>query len=316
MRYWGDKPYYSFSHYLKQTFGEKIHKVSINAGMSCPNRDGKIGRGGCIFCSTGGSGDFAGNVNNSITEQINQGIAGTTKFNANKYIAYFQAFTNTYAPIDYLTKIYEEAIAHEKISVVSIATRPDCLSDEVIDLIARLNKKKPVWVELGLQTIHEDTAEYIRRGYPLDCFHQSVKKLREKGITVIVHVIIGLPGEDKKKVLETIEYLNTMDIQGIKLQLLHVLEYTDMAKDYKAGKFEVLSLEEYTDYVVSCIANLNPNIVIHRITGDGPKDILIAPLWSSRKMFVMNTIHHELKVRNIWQGCQWNRTNRIDEMDK
>ena len=316
MRYWGDKPYYSFSHYLKQTFGEKIHKVSINAGMSCPNRDGKIGRGGCIFCSIGGSGDFAGNVNNSITEQINQGIAGTTKFNANKYIAYFQAFTNTYAPIDYLTKIYEEAIAHEKISVVSIATRPDCLSDEVIDLIARLNKKKPVWVELGLQTIHEDTAEYIRRGYPLDCFHQAEKKLREKGITVIVHVIIGLPGEDKKKVLETIEYLNTMDIQGIKLQLLHVLEYTDMAKDYKARKFEVLSLEEYTDYVVSCIANLNPNIVIHRITGDGPKDILIAPLWSSRKMFVMNTIHHELKVRNIWQGCQWNRTNRIDEMDK
>lgn len=302
--HWGDKPYYSFSYYLKQTFGEKIHKVSINAGMTCPNRDGTIGRGGCIFCSAGGSGDFAGNVKTSITEQINEGIAGTTKFNVNKYIAYFQAFTNTYAPIEYLRKIYEEAIAHEKVAVISIATRPDCLSEEVIDLLVKLNEKKPVWIELGLQTIHEDTANYIRRGYQLSCFEQAAKKLRQRGISVIVHVILGLPGEDKKRMLETVTYLNHMDIQGIKLQLLHVLKYTDMAKDYEAGKFKVLSLEEYTDCVVSCIANLDPSIVIHRITGDGPKDILIAPLWSSRKMFVMNTIHHELKVRNIWQGCE------------
>lgn len=302
MNRWGDKPYYSLGYYLKSTFHSKVHKVSLDAGMTCPNRDGSIGTGGCIFCSTGGSGDFAGDRKLSITEQINEGILNTSKFNTDSYIAYFQAFTNTYAPVNRLRDYYMEAISHPNVVALSVATRPDCLEDEKIQLLKECNEKKPVWVELGLQTIHEKTASYIRRGYPLSCFVETVKKLRENNLPVIVHVILGLPGEKKEDMLETIRFLNTCDIQGIKLQLLHVLEGTDLACDYKKGLFSVLELEEYVDIVVSCLERLSPDIVVHRITGDGPKDILIAPLWSSRKMYVMNTIHHAMKVRNTWQG--------------
>lgn len=302
MRRWGEKPYYSFNYYLQQTFGCKVYKVALNAGMSCPNRDGTIGIGGCIFCSAGGSGDFAGDKSCSITEQIEQGIAGTSKFHANAYIAYFQAYTNTYAPIQRLRSIFTEAIHHPNVAAVSIATRPDCLDAEVIQLLAELNKEKPVWVELGLQTIWDDTASYIRRGYELSCFEQACKNLREKGLTVIVHVILGLPGETKEKMLATIDYLNHQDIQGIKLQLLHVLKGTDLASEYEKGMFSVLEEQEYVSIIVDCIERISPQIVIHRLTGDGPKDLLIAPLWSTRKMQVLNEIHHELKVRNTWQG--------------
>ncbi len=302
MKRWGEKPYYSFNYYLQQTFGCKVYKVALNAGMSCPNRDGTIGKGGCIFCSAGGSGDFAGDRNYSITEQIEQGIAGTSKFHANAYVAYFQAYTNTYAPVEQLRNIFTEAIVHPKVAAISIATRPDCLNEEIIALLAELNEKKPVWVELGLQTIWENTASYIRRGYPLSCFERACRMLREKGLTVIVHVILGLPGETKEQMLATIEYLNHQDIQGIKLQLLHVLEQTDLAMDYREGKFQVLKEEEYISLVVDCIERISPEIVIHRLTGDGPKDLLIAPLWSSKKMQVLNEIHHELKIRNTWQG--------------
>ena len=302
MRRWGEKPYYSLNYYLQQTFGCKVYKVALNAGMSCPNRDGKIGTGGCIFCSAGGSGEFAGNRNYSITEQIGQGIAGTCKFHANAYVAYFQAYTNTYAPVERLREIFTEAIQHPKVAAISIATRPDCLDEEKIALLAELNQVKPVWVELGLQTIWEETASYIRRGYHLDCFEDACLQLREKGLTVIVHVILGLPNETKEQMLATIHYLNDQDIQGIKLQLLHVLKGTDLASDYKAGKFQVLKEEEYVSLVVDCIERISPEIVIHRLTGDGPKDLLIAPFWSTRKMQVLNEIHHELKIRNTWQG--------------
>ncbi len=302
MKYWDEKPYYSLNYYLKQTFHEKIYRVALDAGMTCPNRDGTIGTGGCIFCSAGGSGDFAGDRKESITQQIEHGIQGLKKFHADGYIAYFQAYTNTYAPLSYLKQVYTEAIEHPQVKAISIATRPDCLSDETIALLATLNKKKPVWVELGLQTIHEETARYIRRGYLLECFENAVARLRSKKIEVIVHTILGLPGENREDILETIHYLNRMDIQGIKLQLLHVLEGTDLAKDYRLGNFQVLELEEYVDLVVDCIANLSENIVIHRLTGDGPKDILIAPLWSTSKMQVLNRIHHRLKELGIWQG--------------
>ncbi|MGN0298139.1 MAG: TIGR01212 family radical SAM protein [Lachnospiraceae bacterium] len=301
---WGEKPYYSLDWYLKQRFQGKIYKVALNGGMTCPNRDGTIGVGGCIFCSEGGSGDFAGKATDSITEQINQGIANTAKFHAKGYIAYFQAFTNTYAPIERLRQLYMEAASHPQVVAVSIATRPDCLPVEVLELLSEVNQIKPVWVELGLQTIHEETAVYIRRGYPLSCYEEAVRALRERNIEVITHVILGLPKETKEDMLKTIDYLNQMDIQGVKLQLLHVLKHTDLARDYEAGKFEVLSEEEYIDLTVSCIARLDPKIVIHRVTGDGPKDLLIAPLWSCRKMSVLNEIHHELKIREIRQGCE------------
>lgn len=300
-----EKPYYALDYYLREQFGEKIYKVALNGGMSCPNRDGTIGRGGCIFCSAGGSGDFAGDVRKSITEQIEQGIAGTAKFRAGGYIAYFQAFTNTYAPVERLEALFTEAISHEKIVLLSVATRPDCLSPEVIELLARLNRQKPVWVELGLQTIHEGTAAYIRRGYQLKCFTDAVAALRQAGIQVIVHVILGLPGESREQMLETISFLNGCDVQGIKLQLLHVLEGTDLAADYRAGRFEVLSMETYATLVCDCIGYLRPDMVVHRITGDGPKDLLIAPVWSMAKRKVMNEIHHQMKVRNITQGCMW-----------
>lgn len=207
--------------------------------------------------------------------------------------------------MDYLRKIYTEAISHPDIVAISIGTRPDCLDEDILQLLDELNQKKPVWVELGLQTIHETTARYIRRGYPLSCFEQAVSELRKRNLDVIVHTILGLPGESKNDILSTIEYLNHRDIQGIKLQLLHVLKGTDLAEDYLAGKFQVYSMEEYLELVIDCLEHLNPEIVIHRLTGDGPKDLLIAPLWSSAKRTVLNTLHRECKLRHAFQGKQY-----------
>lgn len=291
---------------LKERFGEKIYKVALDAGMTCPNRDGTLGSRGCIFCSAGGSGDFAGSRQDSITQQIEKQAASIRqKRGVAKFIAYFQAYTNTYAPVDYLRKIYTEAISHPDIVAISIGTRPDCLGEDILQLLDELNQKKPVWVELGLQTIHETTARYIRRGYPLSCFEQAVSELRKRNLDVIVHTILGLPGESKNDILSTIEYLNHGDIQGIKLQLLHVLKGTDLAEDYLAGKFQVYSMEEYLELVIDCLEHLNPEIVIHRLTGDGPKDLLIAPLWSSAKRTVLNTLHRECKLRHAFQGKQY-----------
>lgn len=303
MKSWGDKPYHSLDYELRRRFGEKVYKLTLNGGMSCPNRDGKISFGGCIFCSEGGSGDFASSPSLSIPQQIQDAkkrLAG--KRPVSHYIAYFQAYTNTYGSIKHLRKIFTEAIEDPEIVLLSIATRPDCLPDEVIGLLAELNKRTPVWIELGLQTIHENSARFIRRGYPLSVFTDAVERLNKAGIEVITHVILGLPGEDKAQMLETIDYLNTLPIQGIKLQLLHILANTDLAAYYQTTGFHILTEEEYIDLILCCIEHLRPEITIHRITGDGPKDLLIAPLWSSAKRSVLNHIHHEMKLKNSWQG--------------
>ena len=300
---WGEKRYYSLDYYLKETFGEKLYKLSLNGGMTCPNRDGKIDNRGCIFCSRGGSGDFAASKMLSITEQIEEGKKQTAaKYKGNSYIAYFQAYTNTYAPVSYLTKIFREAIDHPEVKVLSIATRPDCLSDEIIALLSELNQIKPVWVELGLQTSHEETADFIRRGYPLSVFEDSVSRLRKANIAVIVHTILGLPGETQDMILNTIKYLNTQDIQGIKLQLLHILKNTDLADYYEEQPFWIPTMNEYFSLLSKCICHLRPDIVIHRLTGDGPKSILIAPLWTGNKRQVLNQMQAYFKQHDIWQG--------------
>ena len=300
---WLGKPYYSLDAYLKKEFGEKVYKLSLDGGMTCPNRDGTCGTRGCIFCSAGGSGDFAGDRRLSITEQLQaQKAMIRNKRPVRKYIAYFQAYTNTYAPVEYLERIFTEAIADPEVVVLSIATRPDCLEPDVLELLERLNRQKPVWVELGLQTIHESTASYIRRGYPFSCFETALKELYRRQIPVIVHTILGLPFETEEMVLETMRCLNQYPISGIKLQLLHVLKHTDLAKDYLDGKFQVLSRDAYLSLVMRCLAQLRPDLVIHRLTGDGPKDLLIAPLWSQAKRSVLNDLHHRLKEEQIWQG--------------
>lgn len=302
-RIWGDKSYYSLNHYLKETYGEKIYKVSLDGGMTCPNRDGTIGTAGCIFCSEGGSGDFASSRTLSVSRQIGAGISLLSRKSAgHKFIAYFQAYTNTYAPVEYLRKIFTEAISHPDVVILSIATRPDCLSGEILDLLAELNRIKPVWIELGLQTIHPDSAEFINRGYPLSCFDSALSELKLRGIPVVVHVILGLPGETEEDMLKTTDYLASAGIQGIKLQLLHVLKNTVLAECFSRGEFDVLTFEGYIDTLIRCIEHLPEEIIIHRITGDGPKNLLIAPQWSSNKKLVLNTIHRELKTRNSWQG--------------
>lgn len=306
MNNWNGKPYHSLDFALKEAFGEKVYKAALNGGFTCPNRDGKLGNRGCIFCSPEGSGDFAASGKLSITEQIDAAIEAIgRKSSANRFIAYFQAFTNTYGPIDNMIEQFTEAIDHPKTAVLSVATRPDCLPDEVLDFLTELNQVKPVWVELGLQSIHEKTAEWMRRGYKLPIFDEAVRKLRERGITVIVHVILGLKDETREMILETISYLNRMDIQGIKLQLLHVIEGTDLAEEFRRGELNVFSREEYIDLLIDCLEHLSPDIVIHRLTGDGPSKLLVAPLWSTRKREVLNLLHHEMKVRGSWQGKKY-----------
>ena len=287
--------YTTLNNYLKERFGEKVYKIALNGGFTCPNRDGKIGTRGCIFCSKGGSGDFAESPDLTITEQIENGKKRLEKKIKNgKYIAYFQAFTNTYAPVEKLRTIYTEAINHPDIIALSIGTRPDCLGDDVLALLDELNKVKPIFVELGLQTINEDTARYIRRGYTLEVYDKAVADLHKVGINVVTHIILGLPGESKDDMLKSVEYACKVT-DGIKLQLLHILKGTDLAKDYEQGKFEVLTLEQYTEIIKECVQIIPENVVIHRLTGDGAKKDLIAPLWSADKKTVLNTINRALK---------------------
>ena len=284
--------YYSFNQYLKNTFGFKVYKISINAGFTCPNRDGTLGTRGCIFCSKGGSEDFAESSTLSVTEQIESGKQRVSKkIKSGKYIAYFQAFTNTYAPVEVLAEKYCEAINHPDIVGISIATRPDCLGEEVLTLLSEINKIKPVFVELGLQTIHEKTAEYIRRGYPLSVYDAAIRALKNAGINTVVHLIIGLPNESREEMLESVEYACKSGADGIKLQLLHILKGTDLADDYLSGKFETLSMEEYLSIIKDCVEIIPKNVVIHRLTGDGPKKDLIAPLWSADKKSVLNALN-------------------------
>lgn len=298
--------YYSFNDYCKTTFGEKVYRLSLNAGMTCPNRDGTLGTDGCAFCSTGGSGDFAADVFFPISKQIAAAQERIRrKTNCRKFIAYFQAFTNTYAPVKRLRELYYEAIRDPEVKILSIATRPDCLERDTLELLSEINQIKPVWIELGLQTIHPETAAYIRRGYALPVFEQAVRELRQRGIAVIVHTILYLPNETEAQMLSTLTYLNHMDIQGIKLQLLYILKGTDLALEYERQPFPVPDMAEYIRFLAICIAHLKPEITIHRLTGDGPHELLIAPLWTSNKRTVLNTLHRYLKEQDIWQGKEY-----------
>ncbi len=286
--------YTSLNSYLKERFGCKVYKLAVDGGFTCPNRDGTLGTGGCIFCSNGGSGEFAGDRRLSITRQLDEGKKlVSSKIKNGKYIAYFQAFTNTYAPAGVLREKYLEAIERPDIVALSIATRPDCLGDGVLEVIDEMNKIKPVFVELGLQSIHEKTAQYINRGYTLEVYDSAVEKLHKIGVNVVTHLIIGLPCETRDDILESVRYVCRVT-DGIKLQLLHVIEGTRLAEEYRAGRVKTLSLDEYADIIKDCVEIIPEHIVIHRLTGDGAKKDLIAPLWSADKKHVLNTINKKL----------------------
>lgn len=276
--------------------------------MSCPNRDGTVGTGGCTFCSQGGSGEFAVRRTGypDVWEQIEQAKTRVHRkiSGEGKYIAYFQSYTNTYAPVDYLRTLFERAITHPDIVALSVGTRPDCLGDEVVALLKELNGQKPVWVELGLQTIHEKTAERIHRGYRLEVFEDAYRRLKEAGLTVVVHVILGLPGETKKEMLETVDYLGKIPVDGIKLQLLHILKGSQMAAEYEKNPFSLMELEEYLDLILTCVARLPQSVVIHRLSGDGAKALLIGSAWSANKKLVLNRMMQKFRENGIFQGCQ------------
>lgn len=366
---WLDKPYYSLDAYMKYTYGQKVYKIAVDAGLTCPNRDGTLGERGCIFCSAGGSGDFAvpiagggrqdgqkavgastevyhkeyerrgscGDVERKtldVRRQMERGMAKFHKKVGEKFVIYFQAYTNTYGNPAYLERIWREALEEESVVGISIATRPDCLgipgvsisekhaepiagdrrqgtesSETVIGILARLQKEyatcgKFIWIELGLQTMHEKTAEYIRRGYPLSTYETAIRALTDMDIPYITHVILGLPGENEADMLATVRYVCGQQAKpfGIKLQLLHVLRGTDLYEDYATGKFEVLSEDEYIELVIWCLEIIPDDIVIHRVTGDGPKNILVAPLWSGNKRHVLNTLHQKMKIEKREQG--------------
>ncbi len=298
------KHFYSLNEYLKSKYGKKVYKLSINGGMTCPNRDGTLGTKGCIFCSNGGSGEFATPALLPIKEQLEiakDKVKSKTKDHL--YIAYFQPFTNTYADLEYLEKIYMEAITCDFIVGLAIATRPDCLSDQVVALISKMNRIKPTWVELGLQTIHKTTSDYIRRGYELNKYDDAVKNLHNENIEVVTHVILGLPYETKEMMLETVRYVGKIT-DGIKLQLLHIIKDTDLEKEYYAHKFRTLELEEYANIICQCIEVLPENVVVHRLTGDGDKRSLIAPLWSADKKKTINYINKQMDIKKVIQGSK------------
>lgn len=298
----------SLSDYLKDTYGEKMYKIAIDAGFTCPNRDGTLGVGGCIFCSAGGSGDYA--VRRSGHPDIRAQLAAGRALFGNKTvgqrcIAYFQAYTNTYAPPQRLRELYTEALCEPSVAGISIATRPDCLPENVVTMLVNLREQFPdkfVWIELGLQTIHEKTAALIRRGYPLEVYDSCVASLRQARIPVVTHVILGLPGESEEHMLSTIAHINNVRSWGIKLQLLHVLRGTGLAALYESGRYEPLTQDAYTELVIACLERLSPDIVVHRLTGDGPKKLLLAPLWSADKRNVLNTIQRTMKARGSYQG--------------
>ncbi len=318
---WLGKPYYSLNAYFKHTYGQKIYKIAVDAGLSCPNRDGSLATGGCIFCSEGGSGDFAVNIQetcDNTAEKVKQQIeAGLSRFNksvGDRFVIYFQAYTNTYGNAEYLKKIWRAALDEESVVGISIATRPDCLGEDIMEALKELKESysKFIWIELGLQTIHEKTAEYIRRHYPLSAYEEAVLKLDKLDIPYITHIILGLPGETKEEMLETVFYVEqgVFDYDkhrqikpfGIKLQLLHVLKNTDLAEDFHDGKFKTMEMDEYIQLVIEALQRINPGIVIHRVTGDGPKSLLISPKWSANKKQVLNLLHKTMAEKNARQG--------------
>ncbi|MEJ8553323.1 TIGR01212 family radical SAM protein [Tepidibacter sp. Z1-5] len=300
---WFDKRYHSLNFELREIFNEKIFKLSLDGGFTCPNRDGKIGFNGCIFCSDRGSGEYASNRVLSIDKQIEDQInLLSNKWPNGKYIAYFQNFTNTYADVDVLRNKYEAAINCDDIVGIAIATRPDCLDDDVIQLLSELSKKTYLWIELGLQTVHDESAGFLRRGYPFSLFEEKVKKLRSYNINVVTHLILGIPNETKEMIFESISKISSMDIQGVKLHLLHIIKGTDLEKYYNSTKFNLLEKEEYIHLICDILERLNPDITIHRLTGDGSRDTLIEPWWSLDKRSILNGIDKELSIRNSYQG--------------
>ena len=294
---------YMLNDFLKEKFNEKIYKVSLDGGFTCPNRDGKVSRGGCIFCSENGSGDFTATKLKSIHAQIEEQIdLVSKKYKGDKYIAYFQNFTNTYAEVSYLRKIYEEALSHEKIVGLAIATRPDCLEDDVLELLAELNKKTFLWVELGLQTLNDYVAKYFNRAYETEIYKKASEKLNRLNIKFVTHIIIGLPKEENNDYLKTAIFAQNCGTWGIKLHLMYVVKNTPLEKLYLNGDLKVNTKEEYLEKVINILENISPEIVIHRLTGDGDRETLVAPLWSIKKIDVLNSIHKELKRRNTYQG--------------
>ncbi|KJR44732.1 putative Fe-S oxidoreductase [Desulfosporosinus sp. I2] len=297
------KRYHTFNEHLRNRFGEKIFKVSLDAGFTCPNRDGTLGTGGCVYCSARGSGDFAGERRVSLHEQFcDVKERMTKKWPKAKYIAYFQAYTNTYASVDRLREIYEHALAEEKVVGLSISTRPDCLPEDVLGYLEELNLRTYLWVELGLQSSHDRTMEWIGRGHDYAQFLKGLGQLHARGIRVCAHIILGLPGETKAEMMETARAVAKLPLEGIKIHLLHVLRGTPLATIYQHEPFELMTQEEYVSLVVDIIEILPPEMVIHRLTGDGPPDDLIGPLWSRKKWEVLNAIDAELERRDSWQG--------------
>lgn len=303
---WNGKRYHSLNYFLRNKFKEKIYKISLDGGFTCPNRDGKVGIGGCTFCSSKGSGDYAGNRVLSIKNQFDdRKKMMEKKWKEGKYIAYFQAYTNTYAPVDELRRKYEEALAQDDVIALSIGTRPDCIDDDILDLLEEISKKTYLWVELGLQTINDETGRRFNRGYDLKTFEESLKKLRERNIEVVVHTIFGLPEETKEDMLKTIDYVAHSGAQGIKFHLLHLMEGTKMVEDYESGKLKFLSQEEYIDLICKSISIIPSDMVVHRLTGDAPRESLIGPMWSLKKWEVLNAIDKALVDNDIWQGKEF-----------
>jgi radical SAM protein (TIGR01212 family) len=303
---WGDKRYQSLNYFLREKFYGKVFKISIDAGFSCPNRDGTISSGGCLFCSERGSGDFAGNRDFSIKNQF-EDIKDmmSKKWKTEKYIAYFQAYTNTYGSIEELREKYEQAVSEKGVVALAIATRPDCLDKPVLDLIEEYSRKIYTWVELGLQTSNDETAKIINRGYKLWKFEEALKNLNERNIDVVVHTIFGLPSENAQDMLKTIDYVASKDIKGIKIHLLHLMENTPMTDLYEKGKLKFLEQEEYIETICEAITRLPPNMVIHRLTGDAPRELLIGPMWSLKKWEVLNGIDNKLKELDVYQGSNF-----------
>lgn len=303
MKEWNGKRYHSLNYFLRNKFGEKIYKISLDGGFTCPNRDGKVSKGGCTFCSARGSGDYAGSRMLSISEQFeDRKVMMEKKWKDGKYIAYFQAYTNTYAPVEELRRKYDEALAQKNVVALSIATRPDCLDKDVLDYLEELNKKTYLWVELGLQTINDDTARNFNRGYDLEVFDKSIKELQKRGIEVVVHTIFGLPGETKEDMLKTVDYVAHSGAQGVKFHLLHLMEGTKMVQQYESGELELLSKEDYIDLICKGITMIPEEMVVHRLTGDAPRASLIGPMWSLKKWEVLNDIDKALVDNDIWQG--------------
>jgi radical SAM protein (TIGR01212 family) len=300
---WGDKPYHSLNYFLREKFGEKIFKISLDAGFTCPNRDGTISKGGCLFCSERGSGDFAGDRCFSITSQFDD-IKNMMqkKWKNGKYIAYFQAYTNTYAPVEVLREKYEEALRQDDVIGIAIATRPDCLDEQVLDLLEEISKRVYLWVELGLQTVSDDTAKVINRGYKLQVFEQAVKKLQQRSIDIVVHCIFGLPGETEQDMFKTVDYIAHSGVNGVKFHLLHLLKETPLVKLYEQDKLKFLSKEQYIDIICKSITMLPEDIVIHRLTGDAPRNSLIGPMWSLNKWEILNEIDNTMKSNHYYQG--------------